>query len=514
MQSEATISASTKAAPTQNTVETRDQTSSRRLPNAAELTVGAAFAFNMVWISMVFKSLGIYAGFAQGESTLDTIYLVSIISVALTLTVAGTYDELTEKLLRHRASLWALPAIISASTLGMQLSLTLSAGGSIVCMVASGIVSGVASGLFLIRFGIAFSLLDTRSCVVAAATGTILCSLLFAIFLLCESFEACLFAASTPIISAVLLSYGMHLSVDQGLATPLDAPEAERDCPESNDLDALTLRLSLCAALVGFSNEAVRTLYVQMGVIELGGTGYAIVEGGGAFIATLVTVVVALILANMKTQRMARNIYHFLILLLVASVLLVMVPTTYGQTWALIPHAINSASYSCFGMFMWVILSGVCGRAPAKRVRTFSLVRAGWAIGPIAGMLLGRFVLHRMSISAETALPLMAIGVLAVLIASGFTFSETDLVQAMDLLPMERKQRFREKCAQVARDYNLSDREQEIMVLLAKGRNLPVIQDELCLSRSTISTHRQHIYRKLDIHCQQELIDLVQESKG
>ena len=45
----------------------------------------------------------------------------------------------------------------------------------------------------------------------------------------------------------------------------------------------------------------------------------------------------------------------------------------------------------------------------------------------------------------------------------------------------------------------------------AMGRNLPYVQDQLCLSKSTVSTHRQHIYQKLGIHSQQELINLVQE---
>ena len=110
-------------------------------------------------------------------------------------------------------------------------------------------------------------------------------------------------------------------------------------------------------------------------------------------------------------------------------------------------------------------------------------------------------------------MPIIGLGVLAILIASGFVFSETDLVRAMDLLPIRHKSRFREKCERVAADYALSEREHQVMVLLAKGRNLPHIQDELLLSKSTVSTHRQHIYAKLSIHSQQELIDLVQNAE-
>lgn len=507
------------------------------IPTAAELTVGAALGCNTAWVSMSFKSLGLYAGLAASEPVLDTVYLVSIIAVALTLVVAGVFAQATERLIGRAASHWALPVIIAASTLAMPACALLPSGANVVGMVAVGAVAGVSSGLFLIRFGISFSLLTTGSCVIGAATSTILASFLFALFLMFDRFPACTFAASMPLFAGVLLSYGMHVLTDQGKAESFEAAveqartlradgnaaQAPRplppDFPQCESplsgaaLRHLTWQLAICSALIGFSNEAVRTLYVQMGIKDLGGTGYALVEGGGAFVATVVVVAVALLLANMKTQRMARNIYHFLILLLVVGVLLLLVPVVYGQGSALVAHALNSASYACFGMFMWVILAGVCNRCPGQRVRTFAFVRAGWAVGPLLGMLAGRFVLHGTGISVESAMPIMGAGVLAVLVASGFAFSETDLVHAMDLLPMRRKQPFREKCAKVATDFALSDREQEVMVLLAKGRNLPYIQDELLLSKSTVSTHRQHIYQKLDIHSQQELINLVQATQ-
>ena len=497
------------------------------IPTAAELTVGAALGCNSAWVSMSFKSLGIYAGMSQSETVLDTVYLVSIVSVALTLAVAGAFAQACERLLARKVSMWALPVAVAASTLAMPLCMYLPGGASIVAMVAAGAASGVTSGLFLIRFGVAFSLLSTGSCVIGAAAGTILASLLFALFLLFDPFPACVFAASMPIFAGMLLSYGMHILTDRGKACSVEAAAAQaselranaggaagESVPTERSLRRLTLQLFFCCALIGFSSEAVRTLYVQMGVRDLGGTGYALVEGGGAFVATVVTVAVALALANMKTQRMARNIYHFLILLLVASVLMLMAPIVYGQRAALVAHALNSASYACFGMFMWVILAGVCNRCPAQRVSTFAIARAGWAIGPLLGLLVGRFVLHNMGISAESALPIMGASVMAILVASGFAFSETDLVRAMDLLPMQHKHRFREKCTKVAGDYALSSREQEVMTLLAKGRNLPYIQEELLLSKSTVSTHRQHIYAKLSIHSQQELIDLVQNTEA
>ena len=67
----------------------------------------------------------------------------------------------------------------------------------------------------------------------------------------------------------------------------------------------------------------------------------------------------------------------------------------------------------------------------------------------------------------------------------------------MDIIPLARKRHFRAKCLRVIDRYGLSAREGEITIMLAKGRNLPYVQEHLHLSRSTVSTHRQHIYQSL-----------------
>lgn len=49
--------------------------------------------------------------------------------------------------------------------------------------------------------------------------------------------------------------------------------------------------------------------------------------------------------------------------------------------------------------------------------------------------------------------------------------------------------------------------------MLAQGRSRPYIRDALILSKNTVATHIRHIYEKMGIHSQQELIDLAQEGE-
>lgn len=64
----------------------------------------------------------------------------------------------------------------------------------------------------------------------------------------------------------------------------------------------------------------------------------------------------------------------------------------------------------------------------------------------------------------------------------------------------------------LARVHSLTQREEEILALLAKGRSQPYIRDALFLSSNTIATYVKSIYKKLDVHSKQELIDLVSKT--
>lgn len=71
--------------------------------------------------------------------------------------------------------------------------------------------------------------------------------------------------------------------------------------------------------------------------------------------------------------------------------------------------------------------------------------------------------------------------------------------------------RFRQRCEVIANTYLLSRRESEVMYYLARGYKSSHIQQQLYISEGTAKTHIRHIYRKLNIHSQQDLIHLIDE---
>ncbi len=52
----------------------------------------------------------------------------------------------------------------------------------------------------------------------------------------------------------------------------------------------------------------------------------------------------------------------------------------------------------------------------------------------------------------------------------------------------------------------LSEREREVVTLVARGKNNPTIAGELGIARRTVETHRKNIYRKLKVRSVPELV--------
>ena len=64
----------------------------------------------------------------------------------------------------------------------------------------------------------------------------------------------------------------------------------------------------------------------------------------------------------------------------------------------------------------------------------------------------------------------------------------------------------------LATSHGLTDREEDILALIVHGRDAQAIASQLYISVNTVRSHSKSIYRKLDIHSKQELLDLLDEA--
>lgn len=67
-----------------------------------------------------------------------------------------------------------------------------------------------------------------------------------------------------------------------------------------------------------------------------------------------------------------------------------------------------------------------------------------------------------------------------------------------------------ERCSRFAERYGLTGRETDVLRLIAAGRDVPYIEQELVLAKSTVKTHVKHIYEKCGVSSRQDLLDLLE----
>jgi DNA-binding CsgD family transcriptional regulator len=100
--------------------------------------------------------------------------------------------------------------------------------------------------------------------------------------------------------------------------------------------------------------------------------------------------------------------------------------------------------------------------------------------------------------------------VLAMVIAvSASPFLEDKFTVIMDRLNLAEST-WKSRCKAIAKQYNLTPRESEVLVHLSHGRNAAYIQEKLCISSHTARTHISHIYAKTMVGTQHELMDLIE----
>ncbi len=69
-------------------------------------------------------------------------------------------------------------------------------------------------------------------------------------------------------------------------------------------------------------------------------------------------------------------------------------------------------------------------------------------------------------------------------------------------------------CNSIAQESGLTERERDVLELVSMGYTVQRIAEERGVSQNTVRTHTKGLYRKLDIHSKQEVIELVNARMG
>ncbi|HIY84779.1 MAG TPA: helix-turn-helix transcriptional regulator [Candidatus Rubneribacter avistercoris] len=201
-------------------------------------------------------------------------------------------------------------------------------------------------------------------------------------------------------------------------------------------------------------------------------------------------------------------LYRMLTPLIIVSIIPVLTLESGNQQYEAF---VIGAGWTFFRIFTWTLW---CSIALRSRVPAATVFAAGQfsltACSTLAQALYDGFLQE-----AGVSLPVTISGIIALAVAvSAFVMSEGDIRRFFERRkarrqPADDEEAFARCARRAACEFGLSNREEEIAVLVMKGKNNAVIEKLLCITESTLRTHLRNIYGKAGVHSRQELADTL-----
>ena len=325
---------------------------------------------------------------------------------------------------------------------------------------------------------------------------------------------------------------------------------SEEDCDARMSLGEristkMLLKLATCAAVLGILTGITHGLYLGSETAALGKT-FQMLNSAVPLVAALV------LLGSTAAAREVtiETLYKPTVFVCIVGFALM----SLSSPDIALSFSLVSAGYTLFEILMWVILSEVASRFQFTSVQVFGFGRALVLLtGVIAGTLIANMLLS-LGVGPQLFSAVAAVAVISITFLRTYVLTSTDIAVFGQNLgeetdevpgaigegalsgkgpqsltgvsakhargqrtqtaaePAPQKVPFQRKCAIIGDYYGLTRREVDVFRLIAAGRNSTRIQEELSISAGTVNTHSHHIFQKLDVHSQQEVIDLFQRA--
>ena len=472
--------------------------------------------------------------FLGSSVSISPMMATSVVVYALFLMFAGATDQRYLNFYTSRRFSVIGAALMVVGTLAALFS------GSVLLEIFAGVLTGLGSAALILSWGIAFARCDGLSIVLDTAVATLFAMALYAFVVHNAP------AGVAGFVVAVLPL--LELAV---LRCKLPAPFYERgELPAFNPLPVKRGRflLAFCVpvALLGFALGALRSASLQAIVPSVTGSEFAILLASAC--AAFLVLASALLLDDDAPWTGL-----FRIIVPVVALALLFLPQTFFGEITLGSFIVLTA-YLCFEALMWSYFGVLSQQFRLSPLFVFGFGRGVLALLVFAGMCAPLLFEQVYFVDSSQGASVSAVVLMLVVVGHAMLPSERGMQKLIVSCPLvnaaaagafdapgvaavlegaagdsssdgkekedassdeavssgSSKRWFKENCEVIANRYLLSRRETDVLFLLAKGYNSAAIQEKLYIAEGTAKTHIRHIYRKLDVHTQQELMRMVE----
>lgn len=460
----------------------------------------AAFGCNYAWICICFFNNTHFNPLALADYN-----LVSMTALVVMLLVIWRNYQRMHAMLGSKVF---ISAIGIAQLIGTILIYCTDAGGQLgqTAFLASAILTGLASPFVLMVLGCLLTR-EEKAPFIDLGLAYLLGTILFSCISLLFGYYAVLVSGVLPMLSLVTAIRG-NRTLD-AVSTTTQPAEAETDAKKT----AVEFLPSVCVAAVffgialGFCNSLPESSYAGYY-----GTSYVVYF----FLSNTIPLIALLgyyfLSEGTRSQEDSfANIYRVALLLMVTALLLVNIGQLFG---GLLP-LIAVLGYTCFKMLLWALFAHISRLNGVHPIRVFSIGEACITGGLLIGKGITRAYSACFPLTPTASALILAVATMLLLTTYIFVLNERKIIAIVSIGSKDTPHvvhRFQERCSSIAGQYGLTNRETEVFTQFARGRSSSRIADDLYLSTSTVTTYLRSIYRKLDVHSRQELLDLFEEN--
>jgi DNA-binding CsgD family transcriptional regulator len=479
----------------------------------------SGFLINRIWINCFFFSAALFSYFDTDRqlAVLNSVYTSSLSILIVSLAALGIAYRLVYALFDLRLGEYLGPTIVGIGILVLTPFLIDGDIPESPFVYLSSACTGFGSALVVLDVGRSFVSALRRGCVLEVLTASVLAMVIAPAVSFLPVIVAYLLTLTLPFCAIYCVRRSNQIKRSLADRTPLGESISFK----------MTIRLILVALILGAVSDFIRNLYsIQYPNIMT--ANYSLLLALGFFVVALPLVGAALRSKYFNLE----TIYKYVALVIIIGLTLLPV---FGIA-VTIPYFVVSLGYSLFEIFIWVLLCEVASRFQYTSIQVFGIGRSLiLLVGFAGGTILTQTLKSAEPLDVQAFTIVAATSVILITLARSYILTEHHLVSlesasdemVYDVLANLNEEKAKEsrsaddkapkiplfaRCEIIGRYHLLSPREIDVFHLLATGRNAARIQEELMISMGTVNSHTYHIYQKLNIHTQQELIDLMQNA--
>ena len=476
-------------------------------PTTVRAVAGSALSwawFDALFMGSFFPAAEIGASVAEMSSL--AVYLASAL-VSLLPFLAPTPSR---RLLEHAPS---LAAIGVCGTLGTTLLATYSYLTHPLLLVAGGTLAGLFMGASQIAWGAIYCRDGERSATPVVAGSLALAVVLDVMLLL-----------MAPLATAVL--FAVFPAASMAVFATLPPERRAYDAPATKGIGpvrgpaayirtyfgvSVTLFFAIVLVMTGFGYvQHISSFSSATSALGSGGVFVQLVRGGVA--------VAQFVLVALLSWRVGA-VYRAGLLVMIGGFMAM--PLALTPEAFIVSAAVIVGGYTVFDLLKWCVFSQIAHTQSCDALKTIALLRLVSSVCYLAGTGLGMGLVGAdyqpdAVLAGETNVVGYLVVIATVLLLSsqdiwGLFASHARTAAENDIRDNEdaasEASRFNRRLVASFEGLGLTEREQEIALLLVRGRTQPWIAEFLGISESTVGTHVRHIYQKAGVHTRQEFLD-------